>query len=75
MNKRTGLLLLLLGVAVIVIVFIDPTGMGKTRDAGLEVAHGPLGDWPLLRIALMAAGACLAVLGAYGVAKKAPEKK
>jgi hypothetical protein len=75
MNKRTGLLLLLLGVAVITVVFIDPTGMGKTESVGMDIAHGPLGDWPPLRIGIMAAGACLAILGAYGIAKKAPEKK
>jgi hypothetical protein len=75
MNKKTGLLLLILGLAVIVFTLLDPTGLHTTPDGGAEVARGPFGDWPPLRIGLMAAGACLGVLGAYGLVKKTPVKK
>jgi hypothetical protein len=75
MNKRTGLLLLILGIAVMIFALLDPTGMATQPDGGAEVAHGPFGNWPPLRMAILAAGGLVGVLGAYGLVKKPTEKK
>jgi hypothetical protein len=77
MNRRMGMIVLILGVAVIAFTFVDPTGMGNTPTAGAEGIGwaGSLGVWPPLRIGILSAGALLGILGAYGVAKKQPEAK
>lgn len=71
MNKKLGLIVLILGVAIIALSFVDPLDMGAT---GASVIMGPMGDWTSLRLGVMAAGAVLAVWGAYGVSKKEKKK-
>lgn len=76
MNKKLGLIVLILGVAIIALAFIDPLGMGNTGPApGGIGAEGSMGTWSTLRIAVMSAGAVLGVWGAYGVSKKEEKKK
>lgn len=75
MNKKMGLIVLILGVAIIALAFVDPLGMGDTGPApGGLGAEGSMGTWTTLRIAVMAAGAVLGVWGAYGVSKKEKKK-
>jgi len=77
MSKKMGLIVLLLGVAVMIFTFVDPTGLGTTPTGAADGvgSKGALGNWPPLRIAVLSAGALLGVLGAYGLGKKAPAKK
>ena len=76
MTKKMGVIVLMLGVAIIALSFVDPLNMAAvgTTAPGLG-GMGSMGDWTTLRIAVMAAGAILAVWGAYGVARKQPEAK
>ncbi|MBZ0135915.1 MAG: hypothetical protein K8I27_06040 [Planctomycetes bacterium] len=76
MNKKLGLIVLILGVAIIALAFIDPMGMGSVGDAPSGIgSEGSMGTWTTLRVAVMAAGAVLGVWGAYGVARKEDKKK
>jgi hypothetical protein len=76
MSKKMGLIVLILGVAIIALTYVDPLGMANTGPApGGIGSHGSMGTWSYLRIGVMAAGAVLGVWGAYGVARKAPAKK
>ena len=75
MNKKLGLIVLMLGVAVIALAFVDPLGMSDTGEApGGLGAQGSMGTWTTLRIAVLAAGAILGVWGAYGLSKKDKKK-
>ena len=76
MNKKLGLIVLILGVAIIALAFVDPLGMGDVGTAADGVGgQGSMGTWTTLRIAVMAAGAVLGVWGAYGVSRKEEKKK
>jgi hypothetical protein len=76
MTRKMGMIVLMLGVAIIALSFIDPLNMGNVGASAPGLGgEGDMGDWTTLRIAVMAAGAILAVWGAYGVARKQPEKK
>lgn len=76
-TKKTSLVVLLLGIAVMVFTLVDPTHMGSTPAGGSEGlgSDGALGEWPVLRIAVLSAGALLGVLGAYGLTRKSAKKK
>ena len=76
-SKKTGLFVLLLGLAVMIFTLVDPTNMGSAPAGGSDGlgATGALGDWPLMRIAVLSAGALLGVLGAYGLSRKSEKKK
>ncbi|MCA8918910.1 MAG: hypothetical protein KDB68_01290 [Planctomycetes bacterium] len=76
-TKKTSLVVLLLGLAVMVFTLVDPTFMGSTPAGGSEGfgSEGALGEWPVLRIAVLSAGALLGVLGAYGLTRKSDKKK
>jgi hypothetical protein len=71
MNKKLGLIVLILGVAIIALSFVDPLNMGATGESLLD---GGMGSWTSLRLGVMAAGAVLAVWGAYGVSRKEKKK-
>jgi hypothetical protein len=74
MTKKTGLIVLVIGVAIIGVALLDLTGLSNTPDAGTNITTGTLGAWPPMRLALLAAGALLGVLGAYGVVRKQEKK-
>lgn len=76
-SKTTSLIVLLLGISVMVFTLVDPTHMGSTPSGGSEGlgSAGALGHWPVLRIAVLSAGALLGVLGAYGMTRKSDKKK
>lgn len=75
MSKKLGLIVLILGVAIIALAFIDPLGMGETGPApGGIGAEGSMGTWTTLRIGVMSAGAILGIWGAYGLSKKDKKK-
>ena len=76
-SKKTGLVVVLLGLAVIVFTLVDPTNMGATPTGGATGvgSTGALGHWPPLRMAVMSAGALLGVLGAYALSRKQDKKK
>lgn len=76
MPKKTALVVLIAGLAFMVFALVDPTGLGQTGDAAPGVGStGALGTWTMPRLALLAAGALVGVLGAYGVAKGGKKDK
>ncbi|MCA8911107.1 MAG: hypothetical protein KDB82_05355 [Planctomycetes bacterium] len=76
-SKKTGLVVVLLGLAVMVFTLVDPTHMGATPTGSATGmgSTGALGHWPPLRIAVMSAGALLGILGAYSLSRKTDKKK
>lgn len=76
MAKRTAVIVLLAGLAVIVLALVDPTHMGESGNAASGMGGmGDLGPWSTTRIAVLAAGALVAVWGAYGLLKAGRKKK
>lgn len=76
MPRRTGVIILLAGLAVMVLALVDPTNLGETGPAAPGLGGmGELGTWTTTRIAVLAAGALVGLLGAYGVLKPGGKKK
>ncbi|MCB9933804.1 MAG: hypothetical protein H6841_10335 [Planctomycetes bacterium] len=74
MPKKTGLIVMLMGVAIIIAALVDLFGMsqGFNLDFGGIVN---LNKWPTERIALLAIGVLLGVWGAYSLSRKGKKKK
>lgn len=74
MPKKTGLIVLLLGVAIIIAALVDVFGM----SAGFNLDLGDFAsfsEWPTERIALLVVGVLLGVWGAYSLSQKSKKKK
>jgi hypothetical protein len=74
MTKKLGLIVLLLGIALMVATALDAFNMSTVGQPAPGLGGvGDTGAWTTMRLAFMAAGAVLGVWGAYGLARK--EKK
>jgi hypothetical protein len=71
MNKKTALLLLVLG-AILAVVAVFGL-VGQATD-GVKLTIGQIGDWKPIRQALLGAGVLLVLLGGYSFTRK-PKKK
>jgi hypothetical protein len=74
MPKKTGLIVMLLGVAIVIAALVDLFGMSQ----GINLDFGSLGNlskWPTERIVLLAVGGLLGVWGAYSLSRKPKKKK
>lgn len=74
MPKKTGLIVLVLGVAIIIAALVDLFGM----SAGFNLDLGDFGsfsEWPTERLVLLAVGVLLGVWGAYSLSLKGKKKK
>ncbi|MBX3473376.1 MAG: hypothetical protein KF754_03270 [Planctomycetes bacterium] len=69
MNKKSGLIVLVLGAALVVAALVDLFGMsaGFNLDVGNVASFS---KWPNERIALLGVGVLLACLGGYNISKK-----
>jgi hypothetical protein len=71
MTKKLGLIVLLLGIALIVATALDLFKMSTVGDAAPGMGgSGSLGQWTLARLAFLAAGGVLGIWGAYGLVRK-----
>lgn len=69
MTKKTGLIVLVLGVALVVAALVDLFGM----SSGFNLKVGDIvsfSEWPTERLALLGVGVLLACLGGYNISKK-----
>ncbi len=74
MTKKLGLIVLLLGIALIVATALDAFNMSTVGEPAPGIGGvGNLGNWTFMRLAFLAAGAVLGIWGAYGMTRK--EKK
>ncbi|MCA8915247.1 MAG: hypothetical protein KDB90_07535 [Planctomycetes bacterium] len=74
MPKKTGLIVLLLGVAIIIAALADLFGM----SAGLNLDLGDVASfskWPTERMVLLGVGVLLGVWGAYSLGRQSKKKK
>lgn len=74
MPKKTGLIVMLMGVAIIIAALVDLFGMSQ----GINLDFGSLGslsEWPTERIVLLAVGVLLGVWGAYSLSRKGKKQK
>lgn len=69
MTKKTGLIVLLLGVALVVAALVDVFGMSSGFNLDLG-DFGGFSKWPTERYALLGVGVLLACLGGYNITKK-----
>lgn len=69
MTKKTGLIVLILGVVLVVAALLDVFGMSSGFNLDLGSA-GSFSKWPLQRMALLGVGVLLACLGGYNISKK-----
>ncbi len=69
MNKKTGLIVLVLGVALVLAALVDLFHMssGFNLDLGSIASFS---KWPMERIALLGVGVLLGCLGGYNISKK-----
>ena len=73
MNQKTGLIVLLLGVALIIAALVDVFGL----SAGFNLDLGDFGsfsEWPFSRVAILLLGVALGVWGAYALSRKSKKK-
>ena len=74
MPKQTGLIVLILGVAIIIAALVDLFGM----SAGFNLDLGDVGafsKWPTERMVMLGVGILLGVWGAYSLGLKGKKKK
>jgi hypothetical protein len=74
MPKKTAMIVLVIGLAIIIAALVDVFGMsdGFNLDLG-DVAS--FSEWPAERLILLAAGVLVAVWGAYSLSQKRRKKK
>ncbi len=71
MTKKLGLIVMLLGLALMVATTLDVFNMSTVGEPAPGVGGiGDTGTWTPMRIAFLAAGAVLGIWGAYGLARK-----
>ncbi|MBK8206104.1 MAG: hypothetical protein IPK87_04815 [Planctomycetes bacterium] len=74
MPKKTALIVLVLGVAVIIAALVDLFGM----SAGFNLKVGDIfeaSEWPIERIVLLGVGVLMAVWAAYALSMKGKKKR
>lgn len=73
MPKKTGLIVLLLGVAIVIAALVDLFGM----SAGFNLKIGDVfeaSEWPSERIALLVVGVLLSLWGGYSLSMKGKKR-
>ncbi len=73
MPKKTGLIVLLLGVAIVIAALVDLFGM----SAGFNLKIGDVfeaSEWPTERIALLVVGVLLSLWGGYSLTMKSKKR-
>lgn len=73
MPKKTGLIVLLLGVAIVIAALVDLFGM----SAGFNLKIGDVfeaSEWPTERIALLVVGVLLSLWGGYSLSMKGKKR-
>lgn len=73
MPKKTGLIVLLLGVAIVIAALVDLFGM----SAGFNLKIGDVfeaSEWPTERIALLVVGVLLSLWGGYSLTLKGKKR-
>lgn len=73
MPKKTGLIVLLLGVAIVIAALVDLFGM----SAGFNLKIGDVfeaSEWPTERIALLVVGVLLTAWGGYSLTLKGKKR-
>lgn len=68
MNRKTGLIVLVLGVVLLLAALMD--WFGLSQGFNLDVGIKDFSEWPTERIVLAAVGALLAVFGVYSTTRK-----
>ena len=74
MPKKSALIVLVIGIAIIIAALVDVFGM----SAGFNLKIGDIAsfsEWPTERIILLAVGVLLGVWGAYSLTLKGKKKK
>ncbi len=74
MPKKTALIVLVLGVAIVVAALVDLFGM----SSGFNLKVGNIfeaSEWPTARIALLGVGVLLGVWAAYSLSAKGKKKR
>lgn len=74
MPKKSALIVLVIGIAIIIAALVDVFGM----SAGFTLKIGDIAsfsEWPTERIILLAVGVLLGVWGAYSLTLKGKKKK
>ncbi|MCC6466233.1 MAG: hypothetical protein IT463_12915 [Planctomycetes bacterium] len=73
MTKKLGLIVLLLGVAIVVGALVDVFGMSSGFNLNVGVTQ--FSEWPKERLGLLAVGVLLGVWGAYSLSRPGKKKK
>jgi hypothetical protein len=74
MPKKTALIVLVIGLAIVIAALADVFGMSDGFNLNLgDVAD--FSEWPTERIILLAVGVLVAVWGAYSLSQKRAKKK
>lgn len=69
MTKKTGMIVLVLGIALVVAALVDLFGMSQGFNLDLG-SLGSISKWPTERLALLGVGVLLACLGGYNISRK-----
>jgi hypothetical protein len=73
MPKQTGLIVLILGIAVIVAALMDVFKM--SHGINLDIGIKQFSEWPTERLVLLGVGVALAAFGAYGLTRKGRRRR
>lgn len=74
MNKRTGLIVLVLGVALVLAALTDLFHMSSGFNLDLG-SVGSFSKWPMERLAILGVGVLLACLGGYNMSRPGKKKR